>query len=189
MAQQTSEQTDHSGHYGGVEFKPTARSEMTEGLGWMAFGVVILIGSITMDRLEAQDINPYTVPGLLPGLLGIAMIGLGFLVFIRKWSRSLNLAETTAAVPYDKRRARNRMLLVLGLCTAFCAGLLGKGLPFWLTGGTFVTVCILVLENVRKDRGEQRFSPKKIGVAAVIGYLAGVGITLVFEQIFMVRLP
>ena len=30
-----------------------------------------------MDRLEQQHINPYTVPGLLPGLLGIAMILLG----------------------------------------------------------------------------------------------------------------
>jgi hypothetical protein len=28
----------------------------------VALGVAVLIGSITMDRLEKQDVNPYTVP-------------------------------------------------------------------------------------------------------------------------------
>lgn len=177
----------NSEHYGGLEFKPTTRSEMAEGLGWMAFGAVILIGSIAMDRLEAQDINPYTVPGLLPGLLGIAMIGLGFLVFIRKWSRSLTLPETAPLPGYDKRKARKRMLLVLGLCFAFCVGLLGRGLPFWLTGGTFVTLCILALDNIKK--GQKRLAPNKIALAMLAGCLAGLAITLVFERIFMVRLP
>jgi len=31
----------------------------------MALGIAILIGSVTMDRLEKQGINPYTIPGLL----------------------------------------------------------------------------------------------------------------------------
>ena len=45
----------------------------------IVLGVAVLIGSFTMDRLERQGVNPYTVPGLLPGLLGIAMMGLPFL--------------------------------------------------------------------------------------------------------------
>jgi hypothetical protein len=79
------------------------------------------------------------------------------------------------------------MLLVLGLCFAFCVGLLGRGLPFWLTGGTFVTICILALDNIKK--GQKRLAPNKIALAMLAGCLAGLVITLVFERIFMVRLP
>ena len=69
------------------------RSDLKDGLGWMALGVAILVGSITMDRLEQQHINPYTVPGLLPGLLGIAMILLGGILALRSWRRgALRLA-------------------------------------------------------------------------------------------------
>ncbi len=53
----------------------------------MALGGAILIGSWTMDRLKNQDVNPYTVPGLLPGLLGIAMMLLGGSLLLRSWRR------------------------------------------------------------------------------------------------------
>ena len=36
------------------------RADLHDGLGWIALGVAVLIGSITMDRLERQDVNPYT---------------------------------------------------------------------------------------------------------------------------------
>ena len=56
-----------------------------------------------MDRLERQNINPYTVPGLLPGLLGIAMILLGGVLALRSWRRgALELASSPPA------RARQR---------------------------------------------------------------------------------
>ena len=48
------------------EAKRHPRSELGEGLGWMILGAAVVVGSVTMDRLERQDVNPYTVPGLLP---------------------------------------------------------------------------------------------------------------------------
>jgi hypothetical protein len=189
MTEQISDQPDSSAPRGETEFKPTARSEMAEGIGWMIFGMAILIGSVLMDRLEAQNINPYTIPGLLPGLLGIVMTVLGFLVFIRKWTRFKGIQDSMPSLPYDKRTALKRMLLVLAICIVFCIGLLGKGLPYWLSGGIFVTVCILALDNTTKNPKKSRFTPKKIFMAAAIGFVAALVITLVFEQIFMVRLP
>ncbi|HEY5324131.1 MAG TPA: hypothetical protein VIK58_14995, partial [Caldimonas sp.] len=52
-----------------AELQAQAASDLRDALGWLVFGTAVLIGSIRMDRLEAQHINPYTVPGLLPGLL------------------------------------------------------------------------------------------------------------------------
>src|SRR6516162_5019506 len=43
----------------------TPRGDLKDAACWIAFGVAVLVGSITMDRLEQQHINPYTVPGLL----------------------------------------------------------------------------------------------------------------------------
>src|SRR4051794_37215211 len=75
-----------------AEAQAVATSELRGSLGWIAFGIAVLIGSITMDRLRNQDINPYTVPGLLPGLLGVLAIVLGVLMLWRSWRRGGALA-------------------------------------------------------------------------------------------------
>ena len=62
------------------EARALAASELRGGLVWVVFGIAVLALSWRMDRLEAQHINPYTVPGLLPGLLGIVTILLGALM-------------------------------------------------------------------------------------------------------------
>src|SRR5882757_11178733 len=83
------------------------RSDFLSALGWMAFGIAILIGSVMMDRLEKQGINPYTIPGLLPGLLGIAMTILGALLAARSWRPHL-LASNANGAPAD-RAERKRL--------------------------------------------------------------------------------
>src|SRR6266702_7159605 len=87
------------------------RSDFLSALGWMALGIAILIGSVMMDRLEKQGINPHTIPGLLPGLLGIAMTILGALLAGRSWRPRLLAPGGKAAV---NRAEQMRILLVLG---------------------------------------------------------------------------
>src|ERR1700761_4230460 len=79
-----SEQAASSSSHG-PEAAVSPRSDLLAAIGWMVLGGAILTGSLMMDRLEDQDINPYTIPGLLPGLLGIAMIILGALLALRSW--------------------------------------------------------------------------------------------------------
>ena len=70
------------------EVRAFAARDLRGALAWVVFGLAVLVLSIRMDRLEAQHINPYTIPGLLPGLLGIVMLGLGVLLGIRSWRRA-----------------------------------------------------------------------------------------------------
>src|SRR3954451_4116302 len=95
-----------------------ARSDLHGAIGWTVLGIAILIGSIRMDRLESQNINPYTVPGLLPGLLGIAMTLLGALLAWRSWrlggARRLE-RDTAEAGPAMHGAAARRLALVIGL--------------------------------------------------------------------------
>ena len=37
---------------------------------WAVFGLVVLVASWRIDRLENLGINPWSVPGLLPGVIG-----------------------------------------------------------------------------------------------------------------------
>src|SRR3954469_7056200 len=97
----------------------SARTDFLSALGWMALGIAILIGSITMDRLKNEDINPYTIPGLLPGLLGIAMIILGALLAARSWHSGMFTATAPDADISSRRAERTQLLLVLGLCLGF----------------------------------------------------------------------
>ena len=49
------------------EARASPRADLRGAIGWIVFGVAVLVGSLAMDRLEAQHINPYTVPGPAAG--------------------------------------------------------------------------------------------------------------------------
>lgn len=163
-----------------------ARTDLYGASGWFALGLAILIGSIMMDRLEAQHINPNTVPGLLPGLLGIGMMILGALLAIRSLQRGA-LHELPRIDPLARKRLQ-RLVLVMLLCVGY-GFVVGHGIPFWLTCTVFVMVSILVLDHLQKPPGERRPSLREIVIAALIGLGTGACITLVFEFFFLVRLP
>jgi hypothetical protein len=162
------------------------RSDFLSALGWMALGIAILIGSVMMDRLEKQGINPYTIPGLLPGLLGIAMTILGALLAARSWRPRLLASSSKAPA---NRAEQMRILLVLGLCLTFGVVLVGHGLPFWLAAAIFVTTAILALQYQQRRSTGQQLTLRNFATTAAIGLGAGVAITIVFQEIFLVRLP
>jgi hypothetical protein len=164
------------------------RSDFMSALGWMGLGIAILIGSVMMDRLEKQGINPYTIPGLLPGLLGIAMTILGALLAARSWRTRL-LSMTATGDASVKRAEYKRLLLVLGLCLTFGVVLVGHGLPFWLAAALFVTMAIVSLQYQQGKSTGQALNTRAFVKAAVIGLGAGIVITIVFQEIFLVRLP
>jgi Tripartite tricarboxylate transporter TctB family len=163
------------------------RGDFLSAIGWMALGIAILTGSVMMDRLEKQDINPYTIPGLLPGLLGIAMTILGALLAARSWRPGL-FASMANSPTVDRAEAK-RLLLVLGLCLAFGVGLVGHGLPFWLAAAIFVTAAILLLQRRQEKSDGRTLTLRRFITAAAIGLGAGIAITIVFQEIFLVRLP
>jgi hypothetical protein len=165
-----------------------ARSDLAGGVGWMVLGVAVLIGSLTMDRLERQGVNPYTVPGLLPGLLGIAMVVLGGVLVLRSLRRG---ALRDAAAPHSDhhRERRRRIWIVSCLCLVYGVVLVGNGLPFWLASAIYVTGSILVLQRLAHEAGERRLTPRVWLQALAVGLGSGIVTTLVFQDLFLVRLP
>jgi hypothetical protein len=169
-------------------FDNNAHTDFIGSLGWITLGIAILVGSLTMDRLEAQHINPHTVPGLLPGLLGIGMIFFGSLMCLRS-VRNGGLKRLAAADPKYLAARRKRLTLVLALCLTFGVVLVGHGLPFWLAAMIFVSGSILILQHAERKATGRELTLRALLVALVIGLAAGGMITLVFQELFLVRLP
>lgn len=163
------------------------RADFRDALGWMVLGGATLVASLRMDRLEAQNINPVTVPGLLPGLLGLAMLLLGCVLALRSWRRGM--AQETAPRTLHQREERRRILIVIGLCLGYAVVLVGHGLPFWLASSIYVTGSILILQRLHPDPLQRTLTPRAWGKALLIGVLSAAVTQLVFQELFLVRLP
>jgi hypothetical protein len=80
-------------------------------------------------------------------------------------------------------------VLVLALCLTFGVVLVGHGLPFWLAAAIFVSIAIVALQRPQRRAAGERMALRKFASAIVIGLCAGGAVTLVFQQLFLVRLP
>ena len=163
------------------------RADLADALVWLGLGGAILAGSLLMDRLEGQDVPPFAAPGLLPGLLGTTLLLMGgTLLFrsLRAGGRARGPAGPTGGLLGP---APGRAAGVIGLCVLFGAGLVGHGLPFWMAATVFVAASILFLR--RGPGGKWRLGPAPAGFALTIGLGAGLVVTLLFQQLFLVRLP
>jgi hypothetical protein len=163
-----------------------ASTDRREGLAWAGLGAAILVMSLLMDRLPEQGVRPYAAPGLMPGLLGIAMMLFGGLVAMRA-GRGPGGGEG----PIQRPQAVDfgRLALVIGLCLTFSVVLIGHGLPFWLASTLFVSTSILVLQHPERRVARRRLDARAVIIAGVIGLAVGVMATLVFQDLFLVRLP
>ena len=163
------------------------RADLRQSIGWIVFGAVVIVLSWRMDRLERQDINPYTVPGLLPGCLGIAVVLFGALMLWRSWRR---LREHAAPAPMRgalQRVEARRIAIVLVLCIGYAAGLMGHGLPFWLATSVFVATAIGVLQFSERKAKAQLM--RGAVFALILGLATGAATTFLFQDLFLVRLP
>ena len=129
-----------------VEVSP--RADLWSALVWVAFGAVVGVASWRMDRLENLHINKYEIPGLVPGLLGAAIVLLGVLLALRSIARgALRMAPQAST---EKRGSRIYTGIVLGAMLLYSVVLVGHGLPFWLVTAVFVSAFIFFF-----DRGRQ----------------------------------
>ncbi len=172
------------------------RADLRQAIGWIAFGLIVIALSWRMDRLERQDINPYTVPGLLPGFLGLAVVLFGSLLLWRSWRRIKEAAEAKPAAASlapapgagdVEQVERRRIAIVLALCVGYAAGLMGHGLPFWLATSIFVAVAIGVLQFAERAARGQR--GRGLIFALATGLATGAATTFLFQDLFLVRLP
>jgi hypothetical protein len=158
----------------------TARSDLWGGAGWAGFGLLIVIESLRMDRFKSMGAELYTMPGFVPGMIGGVLMLLGAILMLRGWSRR-NMAVHTPdgpAEPLINRRVTVTLLLTL----VYAVGLIGR-LPFWLATALFVAAFVGYFAP------PERPLPRRLTAAGLAGTLTALIVTLVFQYVFLVRLP
>jgi Ca2+/Na+ antiporter len=162
------------------------RADLLSSLAWIAFGAAVFVLSWRMDRLENLHINKYEVPGLVPGMLGAAIVLLGIVLALRSLKRgALRPEGASQPRPPGERRY---LAIVLGTMLAYPLVLVGRGIPFWLATVLFVAAFIFFFDRERQ-RGLGRSNAKQAMLALVYGAATSAVVTLVFQEIFYVRLP
>lgn len=161
------------------------RADLLTAIVFIVLSAAILYASWSMDRLEVRRIHPLTAPGLVPGLLSVALLVCGIIMALRSlrlpapggWT-DLGAATTSPAA------GRAGMVLLLSL--VYTLGLIGL-VPFWLATGLFVFAFILVFETwlANPRRPLRQSLPWALGLAMATAVI----VTLVFERAFLVRLP
>jgi Ca2+/Na+ antiporter len=162
------------------------RADLASSLVWIAFGAAVFVMAWRMDRLENLHINKYEVPGLVPGLLGAAIVLLGIVLALRSLRRGA-LRPEGASLPRPPGE-RRYLAIVLGTMVAYPVVLVGHGIPFWLATVLFVAAFIFFFDRDRQQ-GLGRSNAKQVALALVYGAATSAVVTLVFQEIFYVRLP
>lgn len=167
-----------------------AHWDLLTGVILFALAVAVFWGAWTMSRLEVRQIHPLTAPGLLPGLLALAL-GICSLLLIaealsaRRKGPADTVPEDTAA-PADTGGSVGTLTLAATLCLVYALGLVGR-MPYWLATALFVGSFVIVFEWPLRTGGRQKALTAAWAVG--IGLAAGLGIAYAFRDLFLVRLP
>ena len=168
------------------EEKLPPRVDLLTAAVFLAASIAIVYASWLMPTYRQQAGQIYTAPGLVPGLYGIVIALLALWLGARSVVRGA--FARNAEAPRAKREGYSnaRLALAAVLCLVFAVGLVGR-LPFWLATAVFVFLFILLFEWHPGIPWSQRARP--IASALAVAIVSGWAVLLVFERIFLVRLP
>jgi hypothetical protein len=120
----------------------------------------------------------YAGPGIVTGLLGLALLGMALALLVR----ALRRPGVSAAIPLAEARrylvhpSTRRLALMVVLSGAYLA-LLGRGLPYHLTTGGYLAATMLL------------FGARPWWLVLLVGGVTTAAIALIFNRIFLIPLP
>jgi hypothetical protein len=154
------------------------------GLVVTAFGVAGLIESLRMPRFEERNADPFTAPGMTPGLICAVLTILGVLLVLRGMNGSRN--QVILPILDWNRGSVARTIFTIATVLIYGGGLFGH-MPFFLATTLFVTVFTVGAEMIRLQLTVP--SVRLLGSALALGLVSAGLVQFVFVQIFLVRLP
>ena len=161
------------------------KADLLASLFFIVLSAATLYGSWTMDRLANRRINPMTVPGLVPGMLSVALLVCGIILAVRSL-RTPAPGGWSALGASIVSSAAQRAGIVMVLALIYTLGLVGL-VPFWLATGLFVFAFILVFEVWLAE--PRRTLRQSLPWALILAVATAAIVTIVFERAFLVRLP
>jgi putative tricarboxylic transport membrane protein len=161
------------------------RIDLWVAAAFLAFSAAILTLAWGMPTYTDQGGQIYTAPALVPSFYGV-VIGLLSLWLAVRAIRAGALGPAGAEGRKETGNSNARFVLAAALGVVFVVGLIGR-MPFWLAATIFVTAFVAAFE--RRPGLELKARARRLAIALAIGLGTGILVTLVFERVFLVRLP
>ncbi|WP_426958172.1 tripartite tricarboxylate transporter TctB family protein [Muricoccus radiodurans] len=172
------ETVDTASPFEGEKAPPSKRADLITSAVLMVLGLTVVGLAWRMPTFVEQSGTGLTAPGIVPGFYGVAIAILAMLLALR----TLRRPETPGVG--DPGNDNGRLALAAALALVYAGGLVGR-LPFWLATSIFVFAFVAAFEWSRGPAGR----PRRLIEALAIGLGAGWAVTLLFEDLFLVRLP
>jgi hypothetical protein len=158
------------------------RADFLTSIVLMAIGLGAAIESWRMPRLQNLGVSIYSAPGVVPFLLGLVIALLGLILLMR----SLRAGGLTARDARFDRDAVRRFAIAAVLTLGY-AIILVDWLPFWAATAIFVAAFVLIFEWQAGIVGASGL--RRVTAVAAFALATGLGVSVLFEDVFLVRLP
>lgn len=166
--------------FDGEKAPASPRADLVTAAVLFALGIAIMHQAWQMPRFIEQSGTGLTAPGIVPGFYGAMLALLSGVLGLRAVRRGGWAVRGTRGSSTDARQLGTAA--VLGV---FYAGVLVGRVPFWMASALFVFAFTTAFEW---GQGPERRA-RRIVEAALIGLGTGLSVMLVFEKLFLLRLP
>jgi len=168
----------------GTEREPLpARVDLATAAVLLAIGLGVMALAWRMPTFVEQSGTGLTAPGIVPGFHGTVLALLSVLLGLRAIRRGALKQGAPGAGAWTREDVRQ--LGTAALLGVLYAGVLVGRVPFWMATSLFVFAFTAAFEWSAGPVGRVR----RLVEAAVLALVTGGLVTLVFERIFLVRLP
>lgn len=167
---------------------PSARTDLITAAILLAFGLAVIVHAFQMPTFTATTGSAFTAPGIVPGFHGTIIALLSIALAARSIYRGALKPGGGKPQGFEGLPgiSLKRLFLAAGLCIFFAVVLVGL-VPFWLAAAMFVTAFTGIFEWDPNLPMALRL--RRLATAALLGLVTGGAIHLLFQEIFLVRLP
>ena len=171
-----------------MEDRNMPKADFVASIILMAFGIWIVVHSIHMPRFKEFGANPFSVPGIVPGLLGTIITALSLLVFIRAVRRKGYKLYVSGHVLKSTMQDASfkRMVITCSVCVLYGLGMVGT-ISYYLATFIYVFAFLIIFQYRFSD--EYNNQRKLIGWSFVQAMLIAGTVGVVFRYLFLVDLP
>ncbi|MEQ8700777.1 MAG: tripartite tricarboxylate transporter TctB family protein [Bauldia litoralis] len=159
--------------------KALARADLATGVVIAALGLAVVVISAGMPTFVERNVNPLTAPGIFPAVIGAALLLCGAILTIRSARKHGAEGEARTASASAGRIATTLVFMLVAVA------LVGR-IDFRLVSGGFTLAFAAFFLDWRV--AGQALIRKLLAVAFIV-LITGLLIPVLFETVFLVRLP